>query len=212
MKAVHIFRAAALALTLATVSCTDSVRQGTGSSFLIVDQLAASSGAEPELFGGTLQSDVITIVDGSPTLFNDLGQVTFSVGLKDPGRATTPTQNLAITVDRYHVKFVRADGRNTPGVDVPYPFDGSLHRDGAGGGNRDGVLPAGPAQRQAGGAARRARVQPGDRIDDRGDHVLRPRLDRARSDDHRPHRRRFRKFRRPRLTAEARRPRRDMTI
>jgi hypothetical protein len=126
MKAVHIFRVAALALTLATVSCTDSVRQGTGSSFLIVDQLAASSGAEPEEFGATLHSDVITIVDGSPTLFSDLGQVTFSVGLKDPGRATTPTQNLAITVDRYHVKFVRADGRNTPGVDVPHAFDGSF--------------------------------------------------------------------------------------
>ena len=126
MKAVHILRVAALALTLATVSCTDSVRQGTGSSFLIVNELQASSGAEPELFGGTLHSDVITIVDGVPSLFADFGQVTFSVGLKDPGRATTPTQNLAITVDRYHVKFVRADGRNTPGVDVPYPFDGSF--------------------------------------------------------------------------------------
>ena len=126
MKAVHIFRVAALALTLATVSCTDSVRQGTGSSFLIVNELQASSGAEPEQFGGTLQSDVITIVDGNPTIFSDLGQVTLAVGLKDPGRATTPTQNLAITVDRYHVKFVRSDGRNTPGVDVPYPFDGSF--------------------------------------------------------------------------------------
>src|SRR5687767_2652007 len=126
MKAVHIFRVAALALTVATVSCTDSVRQGTGASFLIVERMEAASGADPELFGGTLQSDVITVVDGNPTLFNDLAQVTFSLGLKDPARATTPTQNLAITVDRYHVRFVRADGRNTPGVDVPYPFDGSF--------------------------------------------------------------------------------------
>jgi hypothetical protein len=29
-------------------------------------------------------------------------------------------------VNRYHVVFVRADGRNTPGVDVPYPFDGGM--------------------------------------------------------------------------------------
>jgi hypothetical protein len=24
------------------------------------------------------------------------------------------------------VQFIRADGRNTPGVDVPYPFDGGM--------------------------------------------------------------------------------------
>jgi hypothetical protein len=32
----------------------------------------------------------------------------------------------AITVDQYHVRFIRADGRNTPGVDVPSPFDGAF--------------------------------------------------------------------------------------
>jgi len=31
-----------------------------------------------------------------------------------------------ITVNRYRVRYVRADGRNTPGVDVPYGFDGAF--------------------------------------------------------------------------------------
>ena len=110
----------------AAAACTDSVRQGTGSSFLIVDNLSAASGAEPGQFSNTLQSDVITLVDSRPTIFHDLGQATFSLGLKDAGRGTTPTQNLAITVDRYNVRYIRADGRNTPGVDVPYAFDGSV--------------------------------------------------------------------------------------
>jgi hypothetical protein len=126
MKAAYITRVAALALTLATVSCTQSVREGTGSTFLIIDRLAASSGATPDDFGGTLMSDVVTMVNNNPTIFNDLGQVTFSLGEKDPGRVTSPTQNTSITVDRYRVRFVRADGRNTPGVDVPHPFDGAI--------------------------------------------------------------------------------------
>jgi hypothetical protein len=32
----------------------------------------------------------------------------------------------AITITRYHVDYIRADGRNTPGVDVPYGFDGAV--------------------------------------------------------------------------------------
>lgn len=122
----QICRLAVFAIAVAATSCTDSVRQGTGSSFLIVDNMQAASGAEPDDLGSTLQSDVVTFVDDAPTIFNDLGQVTFSLGLKDPGRDTSPTQNMSITVDRYHVQYVRADGRNTPGVDVPYPFDGSV--------------------------------------------------------------------------------------
>ena len=41
-----------------------------------------------------------------------------------PTRPTTPIN--AITLTRYRVDFRRTDGRNTPGVDVPYGFDGGL--------------------------------------------------------------------------------------
>ncbi|MCK7469888.1 MAG: hypothetical protein MZU95_03085 [Desulfomicrobium escambiense] len=36
-----------------------------------------------------------------------------------------PTPVNSVTVTRYHVAFKRSDGRNTPGVDVPYAFDGA---------------------------------------------------------------------------------------
>jgi hypothetical protein len=117
------------AATMLSTSCGDVVRQGTGGSFLIVSSLEAAPGAEPTDFANTLLSDVITVVDDSPTFFNDVGRVTFRLGLKDPGAATSPTtpsQNDAITINRYRVQFVRADGRNTPGVDVPYGFDGAF--------------------------------------------------------------------------------------
>lgn len=131
-KAVWGSRVAVAALVIAvgaSVSCGDVVRQGTGGSFLIVSSLEAAPGAEPTDFGNTLLSDVITVVDDSPTFFNDIGRVTFRLGLKDPGSPaspTTPGQNDAITINRYHVRFIRADGRNTPGLDVPYEFDGAF--------------------------------------------------------------------------------------
>lgn len=31
-----------------------------------------------------------------------------------------------MTIRRYRVTFLRADGRNVPGVDVPYPVDGAV--------------------------------------------------------------------------------------
>lgn len=129
-KAVWGARGVACLLALSlSASCGDVVRGGTGSSFLIVQSMEAAPGSDPTEFGNTLLSDVITVVEDSPTFFNDVGRVTFRLGLKDPGSAsspTSPTQNDAITVNRYRVRFLRADGRNAPGVDVPYEFDGAF--------------------------------------------------------------------------------------
>jgi len=129
MKATQIVRIAILTLAAASASCGSAVREGTGTSFLVIGNLEGASGAEPDDFGGLLQSDVITVVDNHPTVFSDNGRVTLRLALKDPGPAGSPlepTQNQAITVNRYHVRFIRSDGRNTPGVDVPYGFDGAF--------------------------------------------------------------------------------------
>jgi hypothetical protein len=121
--------AAAVVLVLASVSCGTLTRQGTSASYLIVDALEGASGADDTTFNGVLLSDVITVVNGVPSTFNDLARVTFSLGLKDPGPASspvTPTQANYISLDRYHVRFVRSDGHNIEGVDVPYAFDGGI--------------------------------------------------------------------------------------
>jgi hypothetical protein len=112
----------------ASVSCGELTMQGIAPSYLIVEALEASSGSSDGGFTGTLESDVITMVDGTGRAFQDLGLVTFSLGLKDPGvgTASQPSPANAITVNRYRVRYVRADGRDTPGVDVPYGFDGAF--------------------------------------------------------------------------------------
>jgi len=131
-------RVAVAALLLAvgaSASCGKANSEGRSPSYLFIDGLTASSGARPDDFGNALESDVITnvktTVDGKetyvPTIFEDFGRVTLKMALKDPGGANAPTQPTstnAITVTRYHVDFKRSDGRNTPGVDVPYGFDG----------------------------------------------------------------------------------------
>jgi hypothetical protein len=121
-------RRAALALAaaaaLATTACGDKVLQGKGSSYLVVDQLAAATGAKVETFSTLLQSDVLT----KGGVLEDLGRVTLHIAMKDVTvtTGTEPTANNMITVNRYHIDYVRSDGRNTQGVDVPYSVDGAV--------------------------------------------------------------------------------------
>lgn len=130
-------RAAGLVLAVAAgVSCGHANSTGRAPSYLIIDSLQGASGAQPDAFGNTLESDVITNVKQTlggqevyvPTVYEDLGKVALRIGLKDTGGAnapTEPTSNNSITVTRYRIDFKRSDGRNTPGVDVPYGFDGA---------------------------------------------------------------------------------------
>lgn len=105
-----------------STSCTSAVRQGEGSSYLIILSLTGVSGADDENGGTNLQSDVQT----GGSAIEDEGVVEFALGMKDVTTPTGPTTNNFITVRRYNVVFKRADGRNTQGVDVPYAFDGAL--------------------------------------------------------------------------------------
>ncbi len=102
-------------------------REGRGPVVLVLDSLTAASGATPDTFNTVLSSDVLTYVkvDSSlvPTTFEDPGKATFHLAMKDIASPLSP--NNAVTLTRYRVTYTRADGRNTPGVDVPYGFDGA---------------------------------------------------------------------------------------
>ena len=114
-----------------SASCT--MRDGAGNSYLIIESITGIRGQSGEE-DSPLNSDVVAMVEKTvageevviPTIFEDGGLVTFRLALKDPGSATVPTvatSNNFITLTRYHVEYTRADGRNTPGVDVPFGFD-----------------------------------------------------------------------------------------
>ena len=129
------FGTCALLMAVAASGCGDVATGSSAPSILVIDSLTAASGAEPNEFGGTLNSDVITNVvapapcsDASPcpVVFPDLGRVFLSLTAKDQTSATAPTGLNAVTITRYRVEFSRADGHNTPGVDVPYGFDSAV--------------------------------------------------------------------------------------
>lgn len=142
MKRANLVGSGIRMLTLAaavtvSASCGDLAREGKSPSFLIMDSLTGQSGADPTTFGSQLNSDVQTFVTQQingvtvrvPTIFNDLGRAVIRAALKNPGTAespTTPTTINQVTITRYHVEFKRADGRNEPGRDVPYAFDGAV--------------------------------------------------------------------------------------
>jgi hypothetical protein len=129
---------AATVAAVALSSCaSDFTRSSQSPAYLIIDSLTAASGADPTTFGNFLNSDVVTVVEVQvagqtervPTIFNDPARAQFRISLRNAGSPSLPTQPTdlnEITILRYHVNFRRADGRNTPGVDVPYPFDGGV--------------------------------------------------------------------------------------
>jgi len=131
---LHRFLALAT-LAAAASSCGDVVRQGRSPSMLVVDSLqgAPGGGHGANTFVGTLFSDVIVLATSPapctpdspcPTVFSDSGQVVLSLAMKDA--TVAPTSNNQVTITRYTVTYRRNDGHNTPGVDVPFPFDGAV--------------------------------------------------------------------------------------
>lgn len=118
------------AVAVAGASCGgDLLRTGRSPVYLTISNIALTNGATGDT-GTSLLSDVQTLVEQQiggvtvkvPTIFNDTGSATLRVVAKDPSRATTEMNSVTIT--RYRVVFRRADGRNTPGVDVPFGWDG----------------------------------------------------------------------------------------
>lgn len=142
----NVIRLAGLALVVAgATSCGDVVREGSSPVYLVIDTLGAiRGGSSVTTATSNLLSDVITNTTSPapcspaspcPTVFDDSGSVTLRAPLKDIGGAAglTPTTNNEVTITRLTIEYVRADGRNTPGVDVPYPIDGAA----------TGTIPAG---------------------------------------------------------------------
>jgi hypothetical protein len=132
MRASHrpvIAGATVLVLLAGSVSCGNVPGHSKAPALIVVDSLQAASGAEPGNMGGFLLSDVQTLVDDSPTIFNDVAQATMHIIAKDVGNgqnSLAPTPWNAVTITRYRITYTRADGRNTPGVDVPFPVDGAV--------------------------------------------------------------------------------------
>lgn len=119
MSALIRHRVAAVALAaIVSAGCTPEPE-----TVLVVQSISAvDTDGEPV---GDLFSDVC---QGSPyqcVVRPDLALVSMSAQPENP--YTDLSRFGDIVIERYRVTYVRADGRNTPGSDVPYPFDGTVN-------------------------------------------------------------------------------------
>jgi hypothetical protein len=133
VKSVALLTLAALA-----ASCGEFTREGRSPSIVVVRSLLVARGDTPDELVGNLLSDVRVLATSPapcsdtspcPTIFNDVGEVQMSLISKDPGVqgiGSNPSNLNQVTINRYRVEYRRTDGRNTPGVDVPFPFDSAV--------------------------------------------------------------------------------------
>ncbi|HYT67862.1 MAG TPA: hypothetical protein VEL51_15640 [Vicinamibacterales bacterium] len=116
----RIALAAFVVLTLlAAASCSQAIRTGQSPGYLVINTLEGAQGTGE--FGSTLESDVIS---DSGAIVADRGQASLQLVMKDPLASPSPAN--AITIDQYHVEYIRSDGRNAQGIDVPYAFDSAV--------------------------------------------------------------------------------------
>ncbi len=107
-------------------SCNDVENDSRSASLLILESLLGTDA------GGTaanfLQSDVLkmTGMRRRDRSSRTRRSATFRVQSLDPAPIMGTSPYYDVMLDRYTVSYSRTDGKNNPGTDVPYPFEGSL--------------------------------------------------------------------------------------
>jgi len=101
-------------------SCNPIEDDSNSSSLLIIESILGQNAEGEE--ANFLQSDVLK----ADSVFADTAMASVRAATLDPVPRLGSSQYNDIMVTRYTVSYSRTDGKNTPGIDVPYPFEGSL--------------------------------------------------------------------------------------
>lgn len=123
-KKITIFVLAILPFLLFN-SCNVLENKTRSASVLIIQSLVGIS-REGSEDATALDSDVVINPPSGKCYYvkGDFAKVTFTAKLLSPTR--TPTFYNDIRVYRYRVRYIRTDGRNVEGVDVPYSYEGAM--------------------------------------------------------------------------------------
>ncbi len=112
---------------LFSASCkTATESDNTSNTIVTVQAMHAAPAGATASTGDDLFSDVCD--NGTTTTcvtVNDNAIADLIAQVKD--FTSISSSNNAVIFSRYRVTYVRADGRNVAGVDVPYPFDGAAN-------------------------------------------------------------------------------------
>lgn len=107
-------------------SCNPLENETESASLLVVQSITGT-----DIDGNTanyLQSDVQRVDEqtGQSYVIADVAKATLKVSLLDPSSTAQSSQYNSVAINRYVVSYSRSDGLNTPGVDIPYSFEGTL--------------------------------------------------------------------------------------
>jgi len=110
-----------LSAFLVLYSCNPVEDDSRSASMLLVDNMLGTDIEGND--GNFLQSDVLM---SSGSVRADSASATLRAETIDPDPVLGTSLYNDIVVTRYLVSYTRSDNRNVAGVDVPYPFEGSM--------------------------------------------------------------------------------------
>lgn len=105
---------------LALVSCVAKENDSTSASFLVINSLTGT-----DLQGNSGSTTVFSDVSLAGSIINDSGTASVKALTYNPmedSKEHDITYYMNVIVDQIDVEFMRTDGRNVEGVDVPYRF------------------------------------------------------------------------------------------
>ena len=123
---VTLKMAALLPLVLLLLSCNPIENDSTSASVIYLESLMGVDLADN--VANFIQSDVLyeDSNTGTSTIIADIATASMRAEMLSPSLTTVPSQYNDVMIDRYVVSYFRSDGRNQPGVDIPYTFEGQL--------------------------------------------------------------------------------------
>jgi hypothetical protein len=127
MKRLTLFVLPALFVSACTA---DYATKDQSQVLLRITKITGESG------GGDGQSGDVLISDVTP-VFNDNATLTVEALRKNQNPSIVVSPVNDVILERYEVHWIRSDGRNVEGVDVPYTFSGAMATAVAVGGDTD---------------------------------------------------------------------------
>jgi hypothetical protein len=114
------------ALVLLAWACNPVENESKSPTMIIVEAIRGTDATGTE--ADYLQSDVIRVdaTTQATTIFADAAVAILRAATLEIKPVMGVSQWSDIMLTRYVVSYSRVDGNNRPGVDVPYPFEGSM--------------------------------------------------------------------------------------
>ncbi len=125
IKSLYIFLALVLGISLSFYGCNKISDESTSAVKLVITRITGVNWTGDE--NSVLESDVLVENPdtGETTVQNDYGNA-YIVSYPYNPNEDTPSFYENVQLKEYHVSYVRSDGRNQEGVDVPRSFWGRI--------------------------------------------------------------------------------------